>query len=93
MEIGSGLGLALVLFGSGITGIWTGAGSGYSGLGKAEIIGVDGACEAGFSLGTFTGEGEAATVGAGLGVGWVVVTGGGVTAMGVGAGVTTAVGG
>ena len=86
--------LALFLFGSGITGIRTGAGSGYSGLGKAEIIGVDGAaCGVGFSLGIFTGTGEAATVGAGAGVGWVVVAGGGVTAMGVGVFVTTAVGG
>ena len=85
--MGSGLGLALVLFGSGITGIWTGVGSGYSGLGKAEIICVDGA------LGLFTGTGETATVGAGICVGWVVVTGGGVTDVGVGVGVTTAVGG
>ncbi len=84
----------MVRFGSGITGIWTGAGSGYSGLGKAEIIGVDGAAGGiGFSGGTFTGTGEAATVGVGAGVGWVVVTGGGVTAMGMGVGVTTAVGG
>ena len=93
--MGSGLGLALVLFGSGITGIWTGAGSGYSGLGKAEIIGVDGAAGVGCSLGILTGTGAAASGGAGLGVGvgWVVVTGGGVTAVGVGAFVTTAVGG
>lgn len=93
MEIGSGLGLAFVLFGSGITGISTGAGSGYSGFGKAEIIGVDGAAAGvGFSLGIFTGAGEDAA-GAGVGVGWVVVTGGGVADVGVGVGVTTAVGG
>ena len=88
------MGLAAILFGSGITGIWTGAGSGYSDLGKAAIIGVDGAAfGVGCSLGIFTGTGEAATVGAGTGVGWVGVTGGGVTDVGVGVGVTTAVGG
>jgi hypothetical protein len=91
--LGSGFGLALVLFGSGITGIWIGAGSGYRGLGRAEIIGVEAAAGVGCSLGLFTGAGEAATFGEGIGVGWVVMTGGGVTAVGVGVGVTTAVGG
>ena len=57
LEIGSVLEFALVLTGSGVTGIGTGVGSGYRALGKAEIFGVKGA-GVGLMGGTFTGTGD-----------------------------------
>lgn len=91
LEIGSVLEFALVLTGSGVTGIATGVGSGYRALGMAAICGVKGAGVVGWMVGIFTGAGD--TGGDAGGVGWLA-TGVGVSiGVGVGVGVTIAIGG
>jgi len=57
LEIGSVLEFALVLTGSGMTGIGTGVGIGYKAL-DTEIFGVKGAGIVGLMVGTFTGTGD-----------------------------------